>query len=86
MNYYTVVGLKYYIEEWGLLKLGSIVTLKKEPDNKYDKKAVACYYNDKKIGYVSSQENHNFKNEGEYTVCLCQGFNQPILISVKGEI
>ncbi len=32
------------------------LTLEPEPDNEYDKNAIAWYYNDQKLGYVPAEE------------------------------
>jgi hypothetical protein len=81
---YTIVGLKYYIKEWGDLQLNSTVVLTKEKNNKYDKNAISCYFNDKKIGYVSKMENKNCK-PGNYKVIMKRGLSQPILLEVEAK-
>lgn len=40
------------------LKLGAPVVLKAEPENSYDPKAVAVFFDDVKIGYVPSVHNY----------------------------
>jgi hypothetical protein len=39
------------------LKVGTVVTLKSEPDNPHDSEAVAIYFGDSKLGYIP--RNHN---------------------------
>lgn len=64
----TVVGMQYLIIDWkGALSHSCLldleVELKKEPGNKFDKKAIAVHCNNKKIGYIARefQKNVNFK-------------------------
>jgi hypothetical protein len=40
----------------------SIFDLKREPDNEYDKKAVAIWFNDTKIGYIPKAKNEVIAN------------------------
>jgi len=54
-----IAGFTYYdglnvIDE---LKLGTIVTLKSEPDNPHDPEAVSIYYKDSKLGYIPKAKN-----------------------------
>lgn len=56
----VVVGLQYY--NWETVKpfviYDEAVMLRREPDNKHDKWAIAVYYNDMyKIGYVRKEDN-----------------------------
>jgi hypothetical protein len=86
---FTIVGLKFYIKEWGNLAINSVVVLVPEPDNKYDKNAIACYFEDKKVGYVSKNQNVECKKymrtnkKTRYSVCMIQGFTQPVLFEVS---
>lgn len=40
-----------------LLKVGAKLSLEREPDNRYDAKAVAIYFTGHKIGYVPRTDN-----------------------------
>ncbi len=56
-NYFTdfnIAGFTYYdgVDVFDKLKVGAEVLLKPEPDNKYDKYAVAIYFNGKKLGFI----------------------------------
>lgn len=84
--YFTIVGLKYYINKWGNLDIKSEVDLIIE-----NKNAIACYFENEKIGYVAKIEvkdckKYIKKNKNvKFTVRLKRGLNQPILINIKGE-
>ena len=56
---FNLAGFTYYdgIEVFSELKVGAPLTMKAEPDNKYDPCAVAIYYDDKKLGYVPKDDN-----------------------------
>jgi hypothetical protein len=56
---FNLAGFTYYdgIEVFSNLKIGSPLTLKAEPENKYDPSAVAIWYDDKKLGFVPREEN-----------------------------
>ncbi|MCG8309497.1 MAG: HIRAN domain-containing protein [Cytophagales bacterium] len=61
-NYLTdfhLAGFTYYqgIEVYGKLRPGTGLSMKAEPDNPYDARAVALYYKDKKSGLVPRSEN-----------------------------
>ncbi|OAZ04242.1 HIRAN domain-containing protein [Flavobacterium succinicans] len=42
------------------LKIGSIVEARLEPENKFDNRAIALYYEDKKLGFIPKSENRIF--------------------------
>ena len=52
-------GLQYYDSERVLnrLRAGDRLTLRREPDNRYDERAVAVYWRDRKLGYLPRVEN-----------------------------
>lgn len=54
-----VAGFRYYTGKNILSKfrIGDMLTMKREADNKYDKNAIALYWNDAKIGFIPAQEN-----------------------------
>jgi len=54
-----VVGLQYYNAEdlVGIMKEEEILTMKREPENKFDTRAIAIYYNEHKIGYMAKRHN-----------------------------
>jgi hypothetical protein len=56
---FSLAGFTYYdgIEVFQELKVGTLLTMKAEPENKYDPNAVAIYYGDKKLGFIPKEEN-----------------------------
>lgn len=56
---FQIAGFTYYegAEVFNELKIGTHLTLKREPENKFDPYAIALYYNDKKLGFVPRGEN-----------------------------
>jgi hypothetical protein len=56
---FNMAGFTYYdgIDVFSELKVGSLLTMKSEPENKYDPSAVVIFYGDKKLGYVPKEEN-----------------------------
>lgn len=84
-----IVGMQYTIPNWkGLFNsnnigMGDLVELKKEPDNKYDKNAIACFKDDVKIGYVSkNMTSHVF--EGTYEI-VGLGFYEINIVEIDYE-
>jgi len=67
-----VAGFQYYKGERisHLLKEGTNIQLKREPENKYDSNAIALYCNDVKIGFVPRDDN--------YTMALLLDQNAPL--------
>ena len=55
-----VAGFQYYRGEevWPLLQAGMPLELKREPENRYDRKAVAVYWQGAQLGYLPRTENH----------------------------
>lgn len=51
----TIVGLPYHLLKQ-FIKVGDMVVLKPEPDNKFSKTAVAVYWNHNMIGHVSKEQ------------------------------
>ncbi len=56
-----VAGFTYYegpvvFEE---LKIGTVLTLKRESDNRFDNYAVAVYYGEYKLGFIPKEQNHD---------------------------
>lgn len=56
---YPIVGLEFKLGKAFVEKLpsGSALELKREPENRYDKNAVAVYFDGKAIGYISKKDN-----------------------------
>jgi len=54
-----IAGFTYYdgVEVIEKLTLGTVVTLKPEPENPHDPDAVAIYYDKTKLGYVTRAKN-----------------------------
>lgn len=60
----NVAGFRYYRSEnvWLRIKPGDPVTLKREPHNPYDRKAIALYWFDQKLGYIPRVDNSVIAN------------------------
>jgi hypothetical protein len=60
----NVVGLPYYGYEKlkDSIKLNDFLKLIPEPENKFDKNAIAVYWNDTKIGHIAAQETQYVKH------------------------
>lgn len=57
----SVAGIFYYIDEGLQILEGDDLTLKREPDNEYDKYAIEVYTKDgKKLGYIPRKNNKIF--------------------------
>jgi hypothetical protein len=54
-----IAGFTYYdgLDVIDKLQLGTAVTLKAEPENPHDPDAVAVYFEDKKLGYITRAKN-----------------------------
>jgi len=55
-----IAGFTYHdgLDVIDQLKLGTVVTLKSEPDNPFDPNAVAIYYEDTMLGYIPRVANY----------------------------
>jgi len=58
-SHFDLAGFTYYdgIEVFRELAVGSRLSLKAEPENRFDPNAVALYYGEYKLGYVPRSEN-----------------------------
>ncbi|PTN09606.1 HIRAN domain-containing protein [Mangrovibacterium marinum] len=58
---FSVAGFSYYegVLVFNKLKIGTKLTLRAEPDNKYDPLAVAIYYKRHKLGFVPRNSNYS---------------------------
>ena len=56
---FHIAGFTYYdgIDVFENLKIGTQLTLKAEPENRFDPEAVAIYYKEAKLGFVPRDEN-----------------------------
>jgi hypothetical protein len=59
LAHFNIAGFTYYYGAlvFNKLKVGKKLELKLEEDNKFDPRAVAIYYQEHKLGYVSRSEN-----------------------------
>jgi len=59
LQHSPVAGLQYYEGErvWSQFQLNQLLTLQREADNPYDKRAVVIYWNDAKLGYIPRRDN-----------------------------
>lgn len=59
LQHSPVAGLQYYEGErvWPQFQLNQLLTLQREADNSYDKRAVAIHWNDAKLGYIPRRGN-----------------------------
>lgn len=57
---FNIAGFSYWegCEVFNELKIGTILTLTREEDNKFDPYAVAIYYGEYKLGFIPRGENH----------------------------
>jgi hypothetical protein len=65
----NVAGFRYYRGEkvWPRIHPGDRITLKREPHNPHDRKAIALYWHDEKLGYIPRADNSviaNFLDQG----------------------
>lgn len=70
----VVAGFRYYEGEkvWRLLQIGAELTLRREPDNPYDYRAVEIYWRKHKLGYVPRVDNSviaQLMDRGEQLTC-----------------
>ncbi len=56
---YPIVGIEFKVKRKFVddLPTGTALTLKREPDNKFDKNAVGVWFEDKQIGYIPKKDN-----------------------------
>jgi len=56
---FHIAGFTYYngVDVFENLKIGEELSLKAEPENRYDPNAVAIYYKEEKLGFVPKDEN-----------------------------
>lgn len=59
LDRFSIAGFSYYegCIAFADLKMGAVLTLKPEPNNRFDKNAVEIYYNDYKLGYIPREKN-----------------------------
>tara|TARA_B110000238_G_C16107731_1_gene431287 strand:- start:314 stop:685 length:372 start_codon:yes stop_codon:yes gene_type:complete len=53
---FLIAGISYYQTNLVDINLDSNLTLKPEPENKYDSKAIQILFNDKCVGYVPNND------------------------------
>lgn len=85
---FTITGRNHYNNI--CLEAGAPLRLVKEPDNQYDKDAIAVYFNNEKAGYVANnpytkyeltssaselQDKIQFTTKGQYLVCLSSEYS-----------
>ena len=56
LNEFYIAGLWYYNKNFDASRVSSL-SLKREPENPYDKNAIEVYHKDLKLGYVPKHEN-----------------------------
>ena len=58
-NHFNIAGFTFYegVLAFKHLEIGTGLTMKPEPGNRYDENAVAIYYNEHKLGYVPRSQN-----------------------------
>ena len=58
-SHFDIAGFTYYdgVDVFEQLRVGTQVKLVVEPENRYDRHAVAIYYKDKKLGFIPRNEN-----------------------------
>lgn len=68
-NSFPIAGFSYYdgVFAFKNLKIGSEISMRLEPENIHDERAVELYFEDHKLGYVPRRENemiHKLLNMG----------------------
>jgi len=60
---FHIAGFTFYdgIDVFDQLKIGKELILKSDPDNQYDARAVAIYFEDTQLGYVPRTENREIR-------------------------
>ncbi len=60
----NVAGFRYYRGEkvWPRIHPGDTITLRREPHNPHDRKAIALYWHDEKLGYIPRADNSVIAN------------------------
>ncbi|HQI02956.1 MAG TPA: HIRAN domain-containing protein [Deltaproteobacteria bacterium] len=60
----NVAGFRYYRGEkvWPRIHPGDAIILKREPHNPHDRKAIALYWHDEKLGYIPRTDNSVIAN------------------------
>jgi hypothetical protein len=56
---FQIAGFTYYdgAEVFDQLKIGKVLELLAEPENRFDPYAVAIYFQDRKLGYIPREKN-----------------------------
>ena len=80
-----VTGCSFFnirLEEWKKLEIGTIIELKRDTSNPYDKFAIQAVYNGKQIGWVGRPENkyvsERLDQESDVTVEITRVFGNPM--------
>lgn len=62
LDHFNIAGFTYYdgAEVFDQLKIGSILTLELDEENKYDARAVKILFNDYHLGYIPRSSNRIF--------------------------
>lgn len=68
----NVAGFRYYRGEkvWPRIHPGDTITLRREPSNPHDRKAIALYWHCEKIGYIPKADNYVIANLLDQGVAL----------------
>lgn len=79
---FTVVGLTHYSfnEFRNNMEIGDPVILMTEPENEFDKNAVAVYYYGYKIGYISRKETSYLFDDLENTTFKIYKFYKNVIM------
>lgn len=58
-SHFNIAGFTFYdgSEAFGKLKIGTLLNLVFEPENRYDPRAVAIYCENDKLGYIPRNQN-----------------------------
>jgi hypothetical protein len=79
LAHFNIAGLTYYdaLECYDQLCIGTKLTLMLDPENKYDPRAVAIYYENYHLGYVPRSENRLFFK------LLKMGYQDAIVVRIQ---
>jgi hypothetical protein len=82
-----VVGLPYsgYAKVKSEIGVNSVLNFQREPENKADPTALAVYFKDVKIGYISRQDKYKVGNMNT-GICVVNKIRKSYLVTIPGYV